>query len=160
GFQAHAGHAERLFDAVLVVDDVILRQDVQHFAVHRDRDGFRRVHHALDVALAHLFVFHRHDAVAVEPLDVAAGDAGEYGIDFAPGHHAGFGHGLLDRFDRALDVDDDALAETLRDVRAHADDLDTAVAHLAYDRADLRCADVQTDDDVVSFCHAAVFLPL
>jgi hypothetical protein len=48
--QAHAGHAERLLDAVLLVDDVVLRQDVQHLAVHRDRDRLRGVDHALDVA--------------------------------------------------------------------------------------------------------------
>ena len=35
GFEAHAGHAERLANAVLVVDDVVLRQHVDHVAVHQ-----------------------------------------------------------------------------------------------------------------------------
>jgi hypothetical protein len=38
GLEADPGHAERIADAVLVVDHVLLWQDVEHLAVHRDRD--------------------------------------------------------------------------------------------------------------------------
>ena len=54
GLEPHARHAERLADAVLVVDDELLRQHVQDLAVHRQRDRARGVEHALDVAAAHL----------------------------------------------------------------------------------------------------------
>jgi hypothetical protein len=37
--EAHAVHAEGLLDAVLVVDDELLRQDMDHLAIHRDGDG-------------------------------------------------------------------------------------------------------------------------
>jgi hypothetical protein len=37
GLQPHAGHAQRLLDAFLVVDDVFLRQDVQDLLVGRNR---------------------------------------------------------------------------------------------------------------------------
>jgi hypothetical protein len=50
--ETHAGHADRLADAFLVVDDEFLRQDVQDLLVGRDRHRARRVDHALDVALA------------------------------------------------------------------------------------------------------------
>ena len=62
--EAHAGHAERLADAVLVVDDVLLRQHVDDLAVQRDGDRLGRVDHRGDVGLADLLVLHRDDAVA------------------------------------------------------------------------------------------------
>ena len=39
GLQADAAHAHRLLDAVLVVDDELLRQDVDDLAVERDGHG-------------------------------------------------------------------------------------------------------------------------
>ena len=50
--EAHARHADRLLDAVLIVDDELLRQHVQDVLVDRQRDGARRVEHALDVRRA------------------------------------------------------------------------------------------------------------
>ena len=47
--EAHARHALRLLDAVLVVDDVLLRQDVQDLTVHRQGDRPGGVEHQLDV---------------------------------------------------------------------------------------------------------------
>ena len=55
---------ERLLDAVLVVDDELLRQDVDDLAVERDGDRLGRVDDAGDVRLADLLVLHRHDALA------------------------------------------------------------------------------------------------
>ena len=34
--QAHAAHPQRLFDAVLIVDDEFLGKDMDDFAIHRD----------------------------------------------------------------------------------------------------------------------------
>ena len=71
--EPHPGHADRLLDAVLVVDDELLRQDVEHLAVRRaarprgPRRSRARRRPARDLA-----VLHRHHAVAVEALDVAA----------------------------------------------------------------------------------------
>ncbi|MNR08675.1 hypothetical protein D3C85_1248430 [compost metagenome] len=49
GFQAHTGHAQRLAYTFLVIDDVILRQGMQHALVSRDRHRLGRVEHALQV---------------------------------------------------------------------------------------------------------------
>ena len=46
GLEPHAAHAERLADAVLLVDDELLREHVDDLAVHRDRHGLGRVDHA------------------------------------------------------------------------------------------------------------------
>ncbi len=38
-------------DAVLIIDDVILRQNVEHLAIHRDRHRLGGIDHPLQVAL-------------------------------------------------------------------------------------------------------------
>ena len=47
--EAHAAHADRVADAVLVVDHVLARQRVEDHAVGVDRDGARAFEHALEV---------------------------------------------------------------------------------------------------------------
>ena len=113
GLEAHAGHAQRLLDAVLVVDDELLRQDVDDLAVQRDGDRLGRVDDPGDVGLADLLVLHRDDALAVEALDVAAGDAGVDGGDLAAGHQLGLFDRAADGGDGGLDVDHHALAQAL-----------------------------------------------
>ena len=121
--------------------------------VERDRDRLRLVDDAVDVLLPDLLVLHRDDAVRRERLDVAAGDAGVDGADLAARHVLGLLDRALDRGDGGVDVDDHALAQALRRVRADADDVDAVVGHLADDGADLRRADVEADEDVPGFRH-------
>ena len=68
GLQAHAGHAERLLDAVLVVDDVLLREHVDDLAVLRDVDRLGLLEHRGDVALPDLLVLHRHTPCELSDL--------------------------------------------------------------------------------------------
>src|SRR5207249_582585 len=145
--EAHAGHADRLADAVLVVDDELLRQDVEDLLVGGEGDGTRGVHDPLDVPRRHLAVAHRDHAMAVEPLDVAPGRACDHAADLAGGHQLGLLDRPADRLHRLLDVDDDALAEPARRRRPDTDDLDTALHHLGDDHADLVGADVETDHE-------------
>src|SRR5436190_13058769 len=110
-FEAHAGHADRLADAVLVVDDELLRQDVEDLLVGGEGDGARGVHDPLDVPRRHLAVADRDHAMAVEALDVAPGRAGDHAADLAGGHQLRLLDRPADRLHRLLDVDDDTLAE-------------------------------------------------
>ena len=50
--QAHAGHADRIADALLAVDDEFLRQHVQDLLVGRNGDRLGRIDDVLDVAVA------------------------------------------------------------------------------------------------------------
>ncbi|GIW45520.1 MAG: hypothetical protein KatS3mg077_2802 [Candidatus Binatia bacterium] len=43
-FQAHSGHSRRVFDALLIVEHVILRQHVKHMAIRREGHRPRGVH--------------------------------------------------------------------------------------------------------------------
>ncbi len=149
GLEPHAGHADRLADAFLRVDDEFLRQDVDDLLVGRDRDRARGVDHAVDVAGRHFLVADRDDAVRVETAHVAARDPGEHRVDLAARHQLGLLDRALDRLHRRVDVDDHALLEAAGRVRTHAHDIDRAVRReLAHDRDDLRRADVEPDDQV------------
>ncbi len=127
-------------DPLLFVDDEVLRQHVKDLAPGRERDCARGVDRAPHVVAGHFAVFARDGdhAAAVEAFDVRAAHAEMDGADFDTGHQFRFLHRLLNRFDRGVEVDDDAALQTLRLGHAEADDVDAALLHeLADHRADL-----------------------
>jgi hypothetical protein len=65
-------HPDGRADAVLLVDDEVLRQDVEDFTAGGQRNGFRRVDRPADVLARDLAVLagNGNDAPAVEALDV------------------------------------------------------------------------------------------
>ena len=126
------------------VDDVFLRQHVQDFLIGGDGHRLGGVDHALDVALHHLLVLDRDDAVRIEAAHVAAGDAGIHRVDLAAGHELGFLDRALNGLHGGLDVDHHALLQAARGMAADADDLQRAVGlDFADDGDDLAGADVQ-----------------
>ena len=151
-----AGHADRRADAVLLVDDEVLRQHVQDLAAARQRHrlgGVDRAPHVLARDLA-VLAGDRDDAAAVERLDVRAGQPEVHRVDLDAGGQLGFVDRLLDRLDRRLEVDDDAAADALRVGQADPDDVEPAVVgHLADDGGDLRRADVEPDQVSFLACH-------
>ncbi len=149
GLEAHAAHAQRLLDAVLVVDDELLRQDVDHLAVHGDGDRLGGVDDPAHVLVGHLAVADGDHPLGVEALDMPPGDARVNQLDLAAGHQLGLLQRLADRLDGALDVDDDAFAQSLGRARADADDIQSLVGLVADDGANLRGSDVQSDNEVV-----------
>ena len=149
GFQADAHHADGVLDAALLVDDELLRDDVQDLAVHGDHDGLGRVDDAVHVFLGDLAVLagDGNDAAGVDALDVAPGHAGVHPVHLAARHELRRLDGVLDGLHGGLDVDDDAPAQAAGGRGAHADDLQlSGLVELADDGADLRRADVQPDD--------------
>src|SRR5574340_746656 len=150
-FEADAGHAHRVPDAVLLVHDVALRQGMQDLPVERDGDGLRRLNGPLHVVFIHFPPFDGHDAQAVLSPDVAPGDAGVYGADFAARHALGLIHGLAYRIHRALDIDDDAFSQSLGRTGTDADDVDPRLFHFPHDGAGLGGADIEPDDYVSFF---------
>src|SRR5439155_1848057 len=146
-FQAHSAHSQRFADAVLLVDDVLLREDVEDLAVLRNVDGAGGIEDALEIALLHFLVLHRHHSLRVEAADVTAGDARIDGADLGPGHQLRLLHRLVDGGDRRLDVDHHAFAQPAGGVRADPDHVDPVGTDLADDAADLGGPDVEPDDD-------------
>src|SRR4029079_18376719 len=148
-----AGHAERLLDAVLVVDDVFLGNDVNDFPVEGNRDRLRRIDDPNQIVIADFLVFDGDDAVGVQALDVPAGDARVDFGNIAAGNQLGLADRTLDRLDGAFDIDDDALAQSLAGVGANADDVDSVLGYFTDDVANLRRPDVEADDKVILLTH-------
>ena len=147
--EPRAGHADRRADAVLLVDDEVLRQHVQDFAAGRQRHRLRGVDRAPHVLAGDLAVLagDGNHAAAVEALDVRPGQREVHRVDLDAGHQLGLLDRLLDRFDRRLEVDDDAAPDAARLGDAEADDVERrrrrAVSPTT--RRHLRGADVEAD---------------
>ena len=147
--EAHATHADRMADALLAVDHVILRFQVKPLLVRRDGHRARRLDDMLAVGLGHFLVADRHDAVRVQAADMAAGDSRVDRTDLAAGHQFGFLDGALDRLHRRFNVDDHATLEAVRGMRADAHDLDRLAGLMLADNGDdLRGANVEADNEV------------
>jgi hypothetical protein len=151
--EADAGHADRILDAGLIVDDELLGDDVQHFAIHGYGHGAGRLDHARHVLAGDLIVRAGHGdyAPAVDGADMVARDADEDLDHVDSGHQLGFFHRAVDALNGLFDVDHHALAQAFAGAGAHAYDFQLAIGiHLADDHADLGSADVQSDYWV---CH-------
>ncbi len=148
--EPHARHPERIAHTLLVVDRVLLRQNMQHLPIERNRDGPRRVDYPLDVALTDLAPAHRHDTVAVEAPDVRAGDADHRRADPHAGAALRFGTGGPNRIDRRLDIDHHALAQPAAWGDAVTNHGERTVSRLLRDqRANLAGADVDSAQRVL-----------
>ena len=150
GLQAHSAHPQRFLDAVLIVDDELLGQDVDHLAVHGNGDRLGGVDHAPDVFVVHLAVLDGDHALGVEAFDVAAGDAGENRLDLTAGHQLRLLQRLADGADRGLDVDHHPFAQPLGRAGADAHDVQPLVGEIADDGADLGGADIKPDNQIIS----------
>ncbi len=154
--EPHADHVERILDTTLLVDDVLLGNDVDDLTVHGDDHGLRRVYDPVHVRAGDLppATGDSHHAAGVQPLDVAAGDAGHDVLHLTPGHLLGGLHGGVHRLEGGLDVDHHAAAEAGRGRGAHTDDLELVVLIvLADDGRHLGGADVEADENVTGL-HA------
>ncbi len=157
--QLRAGHADRVVDAVLVVDHELLRQDVEDLALGGDVHGARRRHDALHVLARHLVIppGDRHHPAAVETPHVRAGDADEGAVGRAAGHQLRLLDRLLDRGDAGVEVDHHPLAHAARRGGAEAQDVDRPVfPRLADQDAHFRLSDVQSHHGAAGSRHLSL----
>ena len=149
-FQAHARHANGLADAVLAVDDVLLRQRVKNLLVSGNRDCPGSFQHPLLVALGDLAVLDFDDAVRVEATHMAAGNPDRHRLDLAASHQLGFFDRTLHRLHRGIDVDHHAALQAARGVRTQTDHFDRPVfPNFAHQRHHFGGADVEPDDKIL-----------
>src|SRR5207244_377949 len=143
------GHAERIVNSVLPVDDELARNDVQQLELCRNVDRLGGFDDAIDILARNLFVFadDRNDAARVDRSNVIAGHADIDRFDLQPGHHFGLIDRFFHRIDRLIEIDDVPAPGTLHRRGAFADDLQlAAVGDLADEHAHLRRPDVERDD--------------
>src|ERR1700736_182149 len=143
-FEPGAGHADRIPDPFLTVDDVAAWDDVDDLAIVGDGDRARGVDHPADVVLPDLAVRtgHRDDPTAVLAEDVGAGHADEGRLELVATHPLRGIDRVADAPHGLLHVDDHAATQTFGGCLAESDDVETAFRRLADDAADLGCADI------------------
>jgi hypothetical protein len=111
----------------------------------------------VDHTVAGTYVLHcgdGDDAAAVAALDVPPGDADENRTDLDSGRKLRFVHGSPNGIHSALNVDDDALTESLRWGAAKTKNPQLAPFHpLRYNGTDFRRPYIKPYDNVVSFRH-------
>ena len=146
--QAYAAHADGIAYAVLVVDDVFARQDVEDLAVGVDRYRARPFEDALEVDAGHFATRDRRDSIGRLRANVATGHARVHGADLDARHRLRRVDGVPDRAHRPVDVRYDALAKPAARHVADAENRDAVRVDLAYNRRHLGRADVETHDDL------------
>ena len=104
-FQADAAHAQGIFYAVLVVDDIFLGYDVNEVPVGGDGYGLGGVDGPGDVVSPHLFVPDGDHAVRVEALDMGPCYPREAAPYLDARHKLRFFERLFYGDDRAVDID-------------------------------------------------------
>ena len=147
-FEPEPDHAKRVFDAILPIDHETARDDMQHFAVLRNRNRPRRIEGAFhvigfDAALA---APGRDYAAAVDGRNVRTGHVHKCARDFVAARSLGL-------FDRRADgstgidhIDDDALLDPAGGRDAHADDAQIVIARFAHERTDFGGPDIDADN--------------
>src|SRR4051812_21794894 len=122
--QSRPDHPDRIANAAIAVDGVLLRYRVEQLAVGGNRLRARDLVGAVDVLLADLVAAHGDDAFADHCLDVLAGDPGVELLHLRPGHPLRILQRLTNRARRLLDVGNDAASHTRGTRLADAEELD------------------------------------
>ena len=144
--QAEAVHAQRAAHALVAIQIVAARNDVQHLAVVRDGDGAR----VLDGAL-HVLVLHGPhaadpgDTPAVDRRDLIPGHAHERAPDLVAAAALRLVHGGRDRRRQGVHVRDDAFLHAAARLDAQPHHVEVFLAYFTDDGTDLGRADVDSD---------------
>ncbi len=155
-FEPRTGHPHRRANAVLVIDDEVLRQHVENLAPGRKGHGLGGVDGAPHVVAGDFAVLarDRDDPAAVEAFDVRPRDGQVHRVDLDTGHQLGFVDRVLDGIDGRFEIDDGAAPDAFGLGDADADDLEAAVIHhLCDDGRHFRGANVQPDQISLSIAH-------
>src|SRR5712692_1678334 len=98
GLETMAAHPKWLLDSSLVIDNELLRDDMDHPAIGCERDRLGGLDHPIDIGLGDLLVLagDGDHPTAVNPFDVAPCDPHKCGIQGDASHR-------LRRLDRLLD---------------------------------------------------------
>src|SRR5512136_1378220 len=132
GLEAHAGHADGVPDAVLVVNHKVLRQGVQDFSVQRDGNSLGRLNCPLHIFLVNLSTFNGDNADTVLSFYMSAGNTHKNGANFAVEGVLSLFNGLSDCINRTLNVNDDTFSHAVRWMRAYAQDVYAGIGNFSH----------------------------
>lgn len=150
-FELGADHADGVVDAGLVVEDELLGEEVQDFAIGGKCDGACAVDGGADLFagdFAHAGA-HGDAAARVDAANVGTADADDGGFDFHFGEAFGGEGGAVDGVGGGAEFGDEAFAHALGFFDAVAAVAEDAVLHLGDEDAAFRAARVENGDEVV-----------
>ena len=159
GFQSHAIHPHRILDAVLVINDIFLRQNMDHLAIEGKGYGLCRINDAGDIRLFDFFFLDGYDPVTVEAFDMRTGDPRVHGSNITTRHELGFFDGSPDCLYSRVDIDNDAFAQSFRGISPHADYIDAVFCLFSHNSTHFGCPNVQPDNQGSLLRHGAPILP-
>src|SRR5581483_741256 len=148
GFEPLPDHSDGIANAVMRVNNELVRQYVEHLAILRKRDVPRSIDCvanvlALNVARA---VAERDASPAVHSPNVRSGDADQCRLDRHSANAFRLLGGAANRTDRGIQIDDEALAQPLRLGGSKREEFHLFLRNFGNQRAGLCASDVQPDD--------------
>jgi len=111
-FQPNSGHSHRVLDTRFIIDNKLLGQDMDDFAIHWNRYCPGGIDHPLDIVFRDLRSFDGNNSTTVKSGDVTAGNTGIHRGYFTACHEFCFLHRLFNRFHGGFDIDDDTFAKS------------------------------------------------
>ena len=127
GFKSRAGHPDRLADAALLVDQVVLGNGMEELVVTPEADIARHVVDPGHVARPDLVAGDRHHPVGAAARHVLAGDAAVGGSHLDARHALSALHGPVDGAGGFLDVAHDAPPDAVAALDPHPENLGPAL---------------------------------
>ena len=146
--QANSGDTDRILNAILLINNELLWNDVKDLSIHRNRDRFRRLYDSLDIEARNLFVFYAHNTVAVLGAKMTPGNRRVYGANLAACHRFRLRNSLADCAYGSFDINNNALTKAPRRTCSNAYNVDPPVSFsLAYDHLDGGGSDIEARNE-------------
>ena len=149
-FEARGHHAGGVLHTRLIVENELLRQQVQDFAISGQRHGACFVHRLADFVAANLAraAVKGDAAMAVHAADVRSGDADQSVLHRNSGYIFGSFYRFLNAADRFVELGDDALAQAAGLGDAVATVAQSVLADLGDQHTGLGAADVNRGNEI------------
>ncbi len=150
-FQTYARHTHRLAYALLLVDDVVLRQGVQNTLVGSNGHRLGCIQNTFQIPATHFTIVDSDTAVRVLAIDMTAGQAHISRMHMTLGQLLRLVNRFLDRLHRGLDINHHSFPQPACRTAAHAHHMQLITGqHLCNQRHHLGGANIQSDDHVLT----------
>ena len=161
--QTHSGHPHRVGDAVLIVDDELLRNHVYDLPVDGQRQGLGGVDRPLHILRGDLVIVagNPHHPLAVDAADMVTGDPHKHRFHLQAGHLLRFRHRRLDGGHRLINVHHHPFAQAVGGRTADPHHVEGAIHVFLHDNGtDFGSADIQSGDYTSFHCRHTLLLCL
>ena len=146
-------HSYRILNSGLVIHNEFLRQHMNDFTIHGNRNRPCSINNPFNIALADLRPLNGDNSTAVKSGDMAAGNTSIYRGYFTARHEFSFFNSFLDGLHSRLDIDNDPFSKTNGRMGADPDNVDLASGNLPDDCTYLGCSDIKANNNILLLRH-------